>query len=124
MPRFTYDYELDRTLTADEEARLTAMCQGTIAQMEWEHTQPAHICEQKHAGKLLEVPDENEDGTPVLVAGRPTVTLVHEFLPLCHDCGRQLIRPAGTDATAWVCPAVHRHPLRATDTDTAVECGR
>jgi hypothetical protein len=124
MPRFTYDYELDRILTADEEARLSAMCEGMISQMEWEHTTPAHICDQKHAGKLIETQDLDEKGKPVLMNGKSVVTRTYEYEPTCHDCGRQLIRPAGQDAHTWVCPSVHRHPMRATMFDTAVECGR
>ena len=115
MSRFYHDFTSE--LTPDETKRLSDLCDMMFRQFVWEREQPAHICEQSHAGKLTETKEKSEDG-------KTLVSRSHELTPVCHDCNRGLIRPEGGESDTWICPAVHRLPLRALKTDQAVECGK
>jgi len=95
----------DRPLTDNERTHLLGLLDGTFDNLEWQRNTPAHLCKKKTHGKL-------ELG-------------MWRESPTCHDCGRDLIRPAGAaDPEAWVCPQVHRHDkasaLKAGD---VLECG-
>jgi hypothetical protein len=103
-----FKHDFPRELSEKETQRLADVCDALFRIFEWEREQPVHVCEQKHGGKLIET-----EGS-----------FAHEQTPLCHDCGRWLVRPQGGHSETWVCPSVSAHPLRAIKPDHAVECGR
>jgi copper oxidase (laccase) domain-containing protein len=115
MPRFYHDFT--RELTSDETKRLSDICDVLFETFEWEREQPVHVCEQRHGGKVIEEKEKSADGIASVIRKQ-------EFAAICHDCGRGLIRPRGGQTDTWICPSVHNHPLHATKTDSAVECGR
>jgi hypothetical protein len=116
--------DLPRELTADEAKRMTSACVDIFSQFEFERAQPSHVCKKVHGGKLVETPDMDEAGEPVIhpLSGEQTVTRSHTHEPTCHDCGRALQRPPGNDEVTWLCPNARRL-LPADGPDTAVECG-
>jgi hypothetical protein len=131
--------DLPREPTDDEAKRMTSVLIDMFGQFEFERLQPSHLCEKDHAGEIVETLDweiierqefprfplEIDGGTlPAIhpASGEQTVTRTHQQQPTCHDCGRALYRPPGTDDQTWLCPHALRM-LPAGKPDSAIECG-
>lgn len=81
-----------------------------------------HTCTREH-GRLVEEPDLDAKGRPIMLAGVAQVTRRWDPLPTCHDCGADLVRPSGTNDTGWVCPYVASYTLQPDPPNGALECG-
>ena len=68
---------------------------------------PVHLCTEKQHGVLIHEPDGDH----------------YDEVPLCHDCGGDLVRPPGKASEAFVCGRVHRHPSALTLKAGVLECG-
>jgi hypothetical protein len=117
---------IEPDLPREQGQRLADAVAGMWERLEWERNTPVHVCRRKH-GSMVHEPDFEDESKTIPVLGRDgkqTVTHRAAETPTCHDCGRGLVRPHGTEAESWVCPQVHGHPAsQRLPTGAALECG-